>query len=72
MVTKKRINEFNNLDDYPDLRDAVVVPAIKSLPFGSINTKVIINDGKIVERVYKTPKGELISLFATSILQEAA
>ena len=71
MVTKKTIHDFDNLDDYPDLREAIV-PAITTLPSGSMNTKVIINEGKIVERVYKTPKGKLISLFSNIVLQEAA
>ena len=71
MVTKKKIKDFNNLDDYPDLSEALV-PAIKTLPSGSMNIKVIINKGKIVERVYKTPNGELISLFATLFSQAAA
>ena len=34
------------------------------LPAGSMNTKVIINDGKIVERVFETPMGQVISLFS--------
>ena len=71
MVTKKTKKDFSNLDNFPDLREAIV-PAITTLPFGSINTKVIINEGKIVERVYKTPKGNLISLSSTSVPQEAA
>ena len=71
MGTKKKIKEFDNLDDYPDLREAVV-PAVTTLPSGSINTKVIINKGKIIESVYKTPKGELISLFPTTVSQEVA
>tara|TARA_B100000579_G_C22726448_1_gene801979 strand:- start:422 stop:637 length:216 start_codon:yes stop_codon:yes gene_type:complete len=71
MVSKKIIKDFDNLDDYPDLRDAVT-PAITTLPSGSINTKIILNKGEIVERVYKTPKGELISLFTTAASQEAA
>ena len=70
MVTKK-IKDFNNLDDYPDLKESII-PAITTLPSGSMNTRVIINKGKIVERVYKTPKGELISLFETTVSQEAA
>ena len=69
MVIKTK--DFNNLDGYPDLRDAVI-PANATLPSGSINTKVIINEGKIVERVFKTPKGEIISLFASTVSQEAA
>ena len=71
MVAKKKIKDFNDLDQFPDLKEALV-PAIKTLPSGSINTKVIINEGKIVERVYKTPKGEIICLFANEFSKEAA
>ena len=71
MVSKKRIKDLSNLDDYPDLRDALV-PAVTKLPSGSTTTKIIINEGKIVERVFKTPKGEIISLFASTVSQEAA
>ncbi len=61
MVSKKKLKDFNNLEDYPDLKQALV-PKEKTLPIGSMNTKVIINNGKIVERVYITPNGEIISL----------
>ena len=71
MVAKKKIKDFNNLDNYPDLKEALV-PAIKTLPLGVRNTKVIINEGEIVERVYETPKGEIISLFVNKISEEAA
>tara|TARA_Y100001968_G_C19270721_1_gene674098 strand:+ start:520 stop:735 length:216 start_codon:yes stop_codon:yes gene_type:complete len=71
MVYKKKIKEFNNLEDFPDLKQALV-PRSKTLPFGSMNTKVIINDGKVVERVYQTPNGEIIYLFPNSITEEAA
>ena len=71
MVAKKKLKDFKNLDQFPNLKEAVV-PAIKTLPSGSINTKVIINDGEIVERVYETPKGEIISLFPNQSLKEAA
>ena len=71
MVAKKKIKDFKDLDQFPDLKEALV-PAIKTLPSGSINTKVIITEGAIVERVYKTPKGELISLFANDLSKEAA
>ena len=71
MVTKKKIKDFNDLDRFPDLKKALV-PAINTLPSGSVNTKVIINQGEIVERVYKTPKGEIISLFENEISKEAA
>ena len=71
MVSKKKIKDFKDLDQFPDLKEALV-PAIKTLPSGSMNTKVIITEGEIVERVYKTPKGELISLFANDLSKEAA
>ena len=66
MVAKKRIKDFKDLDQFPDLKEALV-PAIKTLPTGSMNTKVIINEGEIVERVYKTPQGDIISLFANEL-----
>ena len=71
MVAKKKVKDFKNLDQYPDLKKALV-PSIKTLPFGSMNTKVIINEGEIVERVYKTPNGELITLFPNSSTEDAA
>ena len=71
MVSKRTIKEFNNLDQFPALKKALV-PAIKTLPCGSMNTKVIINEGEIIERVYKTPTGEIISLFPNQSLKEAA
>ena len=71
MVAKKKFKDFNDLDQFPDLKEALV-PAIKTLPSGSINTKIIINEGEIVERLYKTPKGEIISLFANDFSREAA
>jgi len=71
MATKKKLKDFNNLDEYPDLKQALVLNT-KTLPFGSMNTKVIINDGKVVERVYKTPNGEIISLLPNPITNVAA
>ena len=71
MISKKKIKEFKGLDQFPDLKDALV-PAIRTLPLGSINTKVIMTEGEIVERVYKTPKGEIISLYANKFSKEAA
>ena len=62
MVANKKFKDFKNLDKYPDLNQAVV-PGDKTLPTGSLNTKVIIIKGVVVERVFKTPQGELISLF---------
>ena len=71
MVAKKKVKDLENLDQFPNLKEAIV-PAIKTLPSGSINTKVIINKGKIVERVYETPRGEIISLFPNQSSKEAA
>ena len=52
-------------DNYPELKQLLKIKPCK-LPVGSINTKVIINDGEITERVYKTPKGQVVSLFSKS------
>ncbi len=71
MVANKKIKDFKDLEQFPNLKEALV-PAIKTLPYGSMNTRVIINEGEIIERVYKTPKGELISLFANEFSKKAA
>tara|TARA_Y100001968_G_scaffold112004_1_gene101436 strand:- start:944 stop:1159 length:216 start_codon:yes stop_codon:yes gene_type:complete len=71
MAAKKKVKDFKNLDQFPNLKEAVV-PVIKTLPSGSMNTKVIISEGEIVERVYETPKGEIISLFPNQSSKEAA
>ena len=71
MVATKRIKEFKDLEQFPDLKKALV-PAVKTLPSGSMNTKVIIIEGEIVERIYKTPNGEIISLFANEFTRRAA
>ncbi len=52
-------------DQYPELMQ-FQKNRHNNLPLGSLNTKVIINDGKIVERIYKTPKGKVFSLFSES------
>ena len=62
MAADKKFKDFKDLDQYPDLKEAIV-PTVETLPPGSINTKVIIDEGEIVERVYETPKGESISIF---------
>ena len=49
-------------DQYPELEHILNKRSAK-LPVGSLNTKVIINDGEIVERVFKTPMGQVVSLF---------
>ena len=52
-------------DQYPELKQFLKYRPV-NLPVGSLNTKVIINDGEIIERVYKTPKGKVVSLFSKS------
>tara|TARA_Y100001968_G_C19297686_1_gene687456 strand:+ start:237 stop:452 length:216 start_codon:yes stop_codon:yes gene_type:complete len=70
MVVKKKIKDFKDLDPFPNLKEALI-PAVETLPSGTMNIKVIISEGNIVERVYKTPKGEVISLFANDFSKEA-
>ena len=50
-------------DQYPEL-EYILKNRSANLPAGSLNTKVIINDGEIVERVFRTPMGQVISLFS--------
>ena len=78
MVLKKKFKAFDDaiLDLHPDLKEVLKpsdhYPELEhilnnrhaNLPAGSLNTKVIINDGKIVQRVFKTPMGQVVSLFS--------
>ena len=78
MVLKKKFKAFDDaiLDLYPELKEVLKpndqYPELEillkkrsaKLPFGSINTKVVINNGEIVERVFKTPMGQVVSLFS--------
>ena len=78
MVLTKKFKGFDDaiLELHPDLKEVLKpndhYPELKhilknrsaSLPAGSLNTKVIINDGEIVERVFKTPRGQVVSLFS--------
>ena len=78
MVLTKKFKAFDDaiLDLHPDLKeflkpndkypelDHILNNRSAPLPAGSMNTKVIINDGKIVERVFKTPMGQVVSLFS--------
>ena len=50
-------------DQYPEL-EHILKNRSANLPAGSLNTKVIINEGEIVERVFKTPMGQVVSLFS--------
>ena len=80
MVVMKRFKTFDDtlLEHHPELKEVLKpndkYPELKhvlehrpyNLPIGSLNTKVIINHGEIVERVYKTPKGQILSVFSKS------
>ena len=85
----KKFKAFDDsiLDLHPDLKDVLKpndhYPELKyilrngsaNLPAGTLNTKVIINNGEIVERVFKTPMGQVISLFSkpsNGILEQVA
>ena len=89
MVLKKKFKAFDDaiLDRYPELKEVlkpndhypelelILKSRSANLPAGSLNTKVIINDGEIVERVFKTPMGEVVSFFSkptSAILSEVA
>ena len=61
-------------DHYPELENLQKKRSV-NLPSGSLNTKVIISDGEIVERVFKTPMGQVVSFFSKPsnvILDKAA
>ena len=49
-------------DQYPEL-EHILKSRSANLPAGSLNTKVIVYKGEIVERVFKTPMGQVFSLF---------
>ena len=78
MVLTKKFKAFDDaiLELHPDLKEVLKpndhYPEVEhilknrsaNLPAGSLNTKVIINDGIIVERVFKTPMGQVVSIFS--------
>tara|TARA_B100000614_G_C14461797_1_gene458728 strand:- start:217 stop:486 length:270 start_codon:yes stop_codon:yes gene_type:complete len=78
MVLTKKFKAFDDaiLDLHPELKEflkpndhyseleILLKKRSAKLPFGSINTKVVINNGEIVERVFKTPMGQVVSLFS--------
>ncbi len=89
MVLSKKFKVFNDdlLDSNPDLKESlkpndqypelirILEKRSMNFPKGSINTRVIINDGEIVERIFMTPKGQLFSLFpkpSNLVLDEVA
>ena len=78
MVVTKKFKAFDDalLERHPELKEVLKpndqYPELEilqkkrsvNLPSGSLNTKVIINDGEIVERVFMTPMGQVVSLFS--------
>ena len=78
MVSKKKFKVFDDsiLELHPDLKeflqpndkypelDHILKNKFAKLPVGSLSTKVIIKKGRVVERVFKTPNGQIVSLFS--------
>ena len=78
MVLTRKFKAFDDsiLELHPDLKDVLKpndqYPELKqilknrsaNLPAGSLNTKLIMIDGEIVERVFKTPMGQVVSIFS--------
>ena len=50
-------------DQYPELKH-ILKNKSANLPAGSVNTKLIMIDGQIIERVFKTPMGQVVSIFS--------
>ena len=50
-------------DQYPELKH-ILKNKSANLPAGSLNTKLIMIDGEIIERVFKTPMGKVVSIFS--------
>ena len=50
-------------DEYPELKH-ILKNKSANLPAGSLNTKLIMIDGEIIERVFKTPMGQVVSIFS--------
>ena len=50
-------------DEYPELKHILKYKSA-NLPAGSLNTKLIMIDGEIIERVFKTPVGKVVSIFS--------
>ena len=52
-------------DNYPEL-ERILKNRPLHLPPGSVNTKVIIKDGEVVQRVFNTPMGRVVSMFSNA------
>ncbi|AIQ97320.1 hypothetical protein EW15_1228 [Prochlorococcus sp. MIT 0801] len=78
MVLTRKFRAFDDsiLELHPDLKDVLKpndqYPELKhilknnsvNVPVGSLNTKLIMIDGEIIERVFKTPMGQVVSIFS--------
>ncbi len=78
MVLTKKFKAFDDsiFELHPDLKDVLKpndhYPELKhilknkpaNLPAGSLNTKLIMIDGEIIERVFRTPMGQVVSIFS--------
>ena len=78
MVLSNKFKAFDNaiLDLHPELKEAlkpsdqypelehILKRTFANLPAGSLNTKLIMIDGEIIERVFKTPMGQVVSIFS--------
>ena len=78
MVLTKKLKAFDDaiFDRHPDLKEVLKpndrYPELENilnnraanLPAGSLNTKLIMIDGEIIERVFKTPMGQVVSIFS--------
>ena len=78
MVLTKKFKAFDDsiFELHPDLKDVLKpndqYPELKhilknksaNLPAGSLNTKLIMIDGEIIERVFKTPMEKVVSIFS--------
>ena len=71
MIDRKKIKDFNNLENYPDLKKTLL-PNTKTFPHRTMNTRLIINEGKVAERIYTTLNGEIISLFSNPIVKKTS
>ena len=77
MVSKKKFKSFDDtiFDLHPDLKEFLkpndnypeldhIKKKSTNLPDGSLTTKVIVTKGEVVERVFKTPTGDMVSFFS--------
>ena len=64
--------EFQNEPQMSSLEQWPSKPKTVQIPPGSNTMKIIISNGEIIERVYQTPNGQIISLFPNLVFDKAA